>query len=164
MNDSTVSAPTLPAAVAAQDVAPRQVASRYPEPFASRMQGRVKRALGEVFGLRNFGVNLTTLAPGAVSALRHAHTTQDEFIYVLQGQLTLHTDAGATALSPGSCAGFPAGTGNAHCLRNTGDEVATYLEVGDRSAGDRASYPDDDLVAVLVDGSWRFTHKDGSPY
>lgn len=151
-------------ALMALDVPVRAVPSHYPEPFASRMQGRIKRALGDAFGLRNFGVNLTTLAPGAASSIRHAHSLQDELVYVLQGRVTLYTDAGATELTPGMCAGFPAGTGNAHCIVNTGAEPALLLEVGDRTAGDQGTYPDDDLVALRVDGAWRFTHKDGRPY
>jgi uncharacterized cupin superfamily protein len=156
--------PTHPVAVAAADVPPRQIPSIYPEPFATRMKGRQKRALGAVFGLDNFGVNLTQLAPGAVSALRHAHTHQDEFVYVLQGRPVLRTDAGETPMAPGMCAGFKAGTGDAHQLLNPTDEMVVYLEVGDRSAGDAASYPDDDLQAVVVEGRWVFAHKDGRPY
>lgn len=153
-----------PVAALAAEVPPRHKPSVYPEPFASRMAGREKRQLGEAFGLKNFGVNLTRLAPLAASALRHAHSRQDEFIYVLQGQPTLHTDEGRTVLSPGMCAGFRAGTGNGHRLVNeTGDDVV-FLEVGDRSAGDEAHYPDDDLQAVLVNGQWAFSHKDGTPY
>ena len=147
------------------DAPVRTKPSNYPEPFASRMGGREKRALGQVFGLSNFGVNLTRLAPGAQSALRHAHTRQDEFVYVLQGHPTLVTDAGPTQLAPGMCAGFKAGSGNAHHLVNGTTEWVVYLEVGDRSAGDQGSYPDDDLQAQLQpDGSWTFLHKDGSPY
>jgi uncharacterized cupin superfamily protein len=153
-----------PIAIPAANVPPRTKPSVYPEPFASRMAGREKRQLGEVFGLSNFGVNLTRLAPGAVSALRHAHTRQDEFIYILQGQPTLHTDEGPTRLAPGDCAGFKAGTGNGHALRNDTDAEVVYLEVGDRTAGDTASYPDDDLKAVMTDGQWVFSHKDGEPY
>lgn len=153
-----------PIALIATEAPPRAQRSNYPEPFASRMAGREKRVLGDLFGLANFGVNLTTLQPGAVSALRHAHTRQDEFIYVLQGRPVLRTDAGDTPLAPGMCAGFPAGSGNAHHLFNPSDEPVLYLEVGDRSPGDSASYPDDDLVAVSVDGRWQFTHKDGRPY
>lgn len=151
-------------AVNAADVALRSKPSAYPEPFASRMAGREKRQLGDVFGLTNFGVNLTRLAPNAVSALRHAHTKQDEFIYILQGQPTLHTDEGRTQLAPGMCAGFKAGTGNGHCLSNETTEAVVYLEVGDRTPGDEGSYPDDDLKALLVDGKWKFVHKDGTPY
>ena len=153
-----------PVAVTAANVAPRSKPSVYPEPFASRMAGLEKRQLGEVFGLTNFGVNLTRLAPQAVSALRHAHTRQDEFIYILQGRPTLHTDEGRHQLSPGQCAGFKAGTGNAHRLINETTEEVVYLEVGDRTPGDSATYPDDDLAATLLDGQWRFTHADGTPY
>ena len=128
------------------------------------MAGRHKHPLGDLFGLSNFGVNLTRLAPGAASALRHAHSRQDEFVYVLQGSPTLHTDEGRTALAPGMCAGFKAGTGNAHCLVNDTAEDVVYLEIGDRTAGDEGTYPDDDLVARLVEGRWRFEHKDGTPY
>lgn len=153
-----------PVAVRAAAVAPRTTPSNYPEPFASRMAGRTKRALGAVFGLSNFGVNLTEMAPGAVSALRHAHTTQDEFVYILQGHPVLRTDAGDTPLAPGMCAGFRAGSGDAHQLLNPTDTPVVYLEIGDRSTGDDVTYPDDDLKATLTDGRWVFTHKDGSPY
>lgn len=153
-----------PVAVVAADVPPRVRASIYPEPYASRMQGRTKRPLGDLFGLTNFGVNLTRLAPGAMSALRHAHTRQDEFVYVLAGEPTLYTDAGATRLAPGHCAGFKAGSGDAHRLVNETEHDVVYLEVGDRSAGDEATYPDDDLQAVHAEGAWRFMHKDGTPY
>jgi len=151
-------------AVVASEAPPRSRPSNYPEPFARRMVGREKRPLGDLFGLTTFGVNLTRLAPGAVSALRHAHTKQDEFVYILQGTPVLHTDEGLTQLSPGMCAGFKAGTGNAHCLINRSAEDVVYLEVGDRTAGDEGIYPDDDLKALLVDGKWRFVHKDGTSY
>lgn len=150
--------------VTASTVAPRTRPSLYPEPFASRMAGRRKRALGEVFGLANFGVNLTTLAPGASSALRHAHSLQDEFVYVLSGSATLHDDDGSTPLQAGMCVGFRAGNGRAHRIVNTSDSEVVYLEVGDRSPGDTVTYPDDDLMARFIDGAWRFLHKDGSPY
>lgn len=153
-----------PIAVVAFEVPVRTKPSVYPEPFASAMAGREKRPLGDLFGLTNFGVNLTRLAPNAVSSLRHAHTKQDEFIYILQGRPTLHTDEGQTQLGPGMCAGFKAGTGNGHRLINETPEEVVYLEVGDRTAGDEGSYPDDDLKALLVEGAWRFVHKDGSPY
>lgn len=155
---------TRPIALVAADAAPRTRPSLYPEPFASRMRGRTKRALGDLFGLHNFGVNLTRLEPGAVSALRHAHSRQDEFIYVLEGQPALHTDEGLTRLAPGMCAGFPAGSGNAHCLINDTAAAVVYLEIGDRSGGDQASYPDDDLQADLIDGQWAFSRKDVSAY
>jgi uncharacterized cupin superfamily protein len=154
-----------PSAVSALDVAPRKQASVYPEPFASRMAARQKRALGDYFGLRNFGVNLTRLEPGGVSALRHAHSKQDEFVYVVQGCATLVCDRGEFALSPGMCAGFRAGSGEAHHLVNRGTEPVLYLEVGDRTPGDEAFYPDDDIHAGTdPSGQRRFTHKDGTPY
>jgi uncharacterized cupin superfamily protein len=157
--------PGSPKAVAALEVAPRAKPSSYPEPFAARVKGREKRALGDFFGLQNFGVNLTRLAPGAQSALRHAHTKQDEFVYILEGHPTLVTDTGATDLEPGMCAGFKAGSGDAHHLQNRTSAEVLYLEVGDRSAGDTAAYPDDDLQAVVgTDGKWRFLHKDGTAY
>ena len=153
-----------PIAVAAAEVPARSKPSVYPEPFAARMLGRTKSQLGEVFGLANFGVNLTRLAPNAVSALRHAHTKQDEFVYILQGHPTLHSDEGHSKLSPGMCAGFKANTGNGHRLVNETAEEVVYLEIGDRSPGDQASYPDDDLEAALIDGKWKFSRKDGTPY
>lgn len=153
-----------PVALTAAQAPLRNKPSNYPEPFASRMAGRHKRPLGDLFGLAHFGVNLTHLAPGAVSALRHAHSHQDEFVYILQGHPTLHTDEGRTPLAPGDCAGFPAGSGNAHRLVNDTAQEVVYLEVGDRSPGDTVSYPDDDLLAVSNEGRWHFAHKDGTPY
>lgn len=153
-----------PVSITAADAPLRTRPSNYPEPFASRMAGRQKRPLGDLFGLTNFGVNLTRLAPGAVSALRHAHSRQDEFVYILQGHPTLHTDAGHTPMAPGDCAGFAAGSGDGHRLVNETAQEVVYLEVGDRTEGDEASYPDDDLQAAQTDGQWRFAHKDGTPY
>lgn len=153
-----------PEAVIAVDIRPRAKPSNYPEPFASRMAGRVKRQLGNAFGLTNFGVNLTQLAPGSISALRHAHSKQDEFIYVLEGTPTLVTDSGSTQLAPGMCAGFKAGTGGGHHLVNRTDAMVTYLEIGDRTAGDSVSYPDDDLEAYRDGETWRFRRKNGQPY
>jgi len=153
----------LPAAILAADAAPRTKPTIYPPVFAARVAGRVKRPLGDVFGLNNFGVNLTRLPPGVVSALVHRHTRQDEFVYVFEGRPTLVTDEGETELRPGMCAGFPAG-GTAHQLVNRTAEDVVYLEVGDRAPGDEVSYPNDDLAAVFVDGAWRVTHKDGTPY
>jgi uncharacterized cupin superfamily protein len=155
---------TYQVAIIAAKAPPRAKATSYPEPFASRIAGREKRPLGDLFGLANFGVNLTRLAPGAMSALRHAHTKQDEFVYILEGHPTLHTDEGRTRLAPGMCAGFKSGTGNGHHLINETGEDVVYLEIGDRTPGDEGSYPDDDLQAQMVDGKWRFVHKDGSPY
>ncbi len=154
-----------PVAVIALDVPPRTKPSSYPEPFASRMAGREKRALGDLFGLSNFGVNLTRLVPGACSALRHAHSKQDEFLYVLEGHAVLITNQGETTLEPGMCTGFKAGTGNGHRLVNRTNADVLYLEIGDRSAGDCVNYPDDDLKAIYrSDGKWQFVHKDGTPY
>ncbi len=153
-----------PIAVTAVEVAARTKPSVYPAPFAAMVGGRIKRQLGDVFGLKNFGVNLTRLQPGAMSALRHAHTVQDEFVYILEGRPTLFTDEGATELEPGMCAGFKAGSGNGHHLVNRGQEDVVYLEIGDRLPGDSASYPDDDLAAFAENGTWHFRHKDGSPY
>ncbi len=154
-----------PAAVSALEVAPRTRPSNYPAPFATRMAGREKRALGEVFGLANFGVNLTRLAPGAISALRHAHATQDEFVYVLSGHPLLITDQGETQLAPGMCAGFKAGTGNAHQIVNRTGEDVLYLDVGDRTPNDTVTYPDEDLKAVASgNGQWKFMHRNGAPY
>jgi uncharacterized cupin superfamily protein len=156
---------TMPIAVVAAEVAPRTKPSNYPEPFASRMAGREKRALGDVFGLSNFGVNQTRLKPSAQSALRHAHSKQDEFVYILQGVAILVTDEGETTLTAGMCAGFEAGTGNGHQLINRSNADVIYLEVGDRTAGDVGSYPDDDIQAVMgEDGKWQFMHKDGKSY
>ena len=153
-----------PLALRAAEAPARPFRTNYPEPFASRMAGRDKRPLGDLFGLTNFGVNITRLAPGGSSALRHAHTKQDEFVYILEGRPTLLTDAGRTPLMPGMCAGFKAGSGDAHCLLNETSDDVVYLEIGDRAAGDGVSYPDDDLAVVTVDGQRRMAHKDGSPY
>lgn len=155
---------TIPTAVVAAEVPPRQAKTIYPEPFASRVAGREKRVLGDLFGLKNFGVNLTRLAPKAMSALRHAHAKQDEFVYVLQGNPTLHTDEGAKTLSPGMCAGFCSGTGNAHHLVNETSEDVVYLEIGDRTPGDSAVWPDDDLQVIEIAGKKRMAHRDGTPY
>lgn len=152
-------------AVVAVEAPLRAKASNYPAEFAARFRGRDKRPLGDLFGLTNFGVNLTRLAPGALSSLRHAHSLQDEFVYVLAGRPVLITNDGETPLAPGMCAGFPAGTGDAHHLINRSDEEVWYLEVGDRTVGDAGSYPDDDLQAVkLSDGGWEFRRKDGTAY
>lgn len=143
---------------------PEQSSSGYPEPYKSRVAGRHRRRLGDAVGLKNFGVNLTRLDPGAESSMRHWHTKQDEFIYVLEGAITLVTDAGRQKLVAGSAAGFPAGTADAHQLVNDTDRPAFYLEIGDRTPGDGATYSDVDLAAHQVDGKWVFTHKDGSAF
>ena len=151
-------------ALTAHSVPRRDKPSVYPEPFATLMQNREKQVLGDLFGLTNFGVNLTTLKPGGISSLMHRHSKQDEFIYILQGDPVLATDRGEHQLAPGMCAGFPAG-GIAHHLVNRTDRDVVYLEIGDRTGGDEATYPHDDIEARLDDdGNWRFTHKDGRPY
>jgi len=152
-----------PVALAAAQAPPRTKPSNYPEPFASTVHGRIKRPLGDLFGLQGFDVNQVTLPLGAMSALPHRHTVQDEWIFVLSGEIMLVHDAGETLLAAGMCAGFPAG-GTAHQLLNRSDADATYLEVGDRRPGDSVDYPRDDLVAVRVEDHWRFTHKDGVAY
>lgn len=152
-------------AVFAKDVAARAKKSIYPAEFAQRMEGREKRVLGDLFGLTNFGVNLTRLAPGAQSALRHSHSQQDEFIYVVSGELVVRDNFGEHALQAGMCVGFKAGDGNAHHLYNPGPAEAWYLEVGDRTIGDSVNYPDDDLKAEMnSQQQWVFSHKDGRPY
>ncbi len=153
---------TKPLAVVAAN-APAKV-STYPEPFASRIAGRVKRPLGDLFGLKAFGVNLTRLRPGSVSSLHHLHSLQDEFVYVLEGEATLIADSGEVILQPGMCAGFAAG-GDAHHVENRSSADVVFLEVGDRPVGDECTYPADDLKAVKgEDGRWRPAHKDGRPY
>jgi len=156
--------PVIPIAIVAADAPPRTKQSHLPEPFASKVTGRRKHPLGELFALTNFGVNFTRIAPGGISALRHAHSKQDEFVYILEGQPTLHTDEGLTVLKAGMCAGFKAGTGNGHCLINETQEDVVYLEVGDRTPEDEAMYPDDDLKAKYSGGRLVFTHRDGTPY
>lgn len=151
-------------AINASEAPLRARPSVYPSVLAARVKGREKRPLGDLFGLSNFGVNLTRLLPGAASSLRHAHAKQDEFIYIIEGNPTLHTDEGKLQLSPGMCAGFKAGTGNAHTLINESSDDVVYLEIGDRTDGDEVIYPDDDLCASFAGGTWLFFHKDGTPY
>jgi uncharacterized cupin superfamily protein len=145
-------------------VAPR-TGSAYPtEEFRKVTAGRAKRVLGDALGLTTFGVNLTMLAPGAASALRHWHRRQDEFVFVVDGELTLVTGAGEQVLGPGMCAGFPGGFADGHHLVNRSNAPATYLEVGDRLPGDAAEYPDVDLRVRATAAGWKYQHKDGRPY
>ena len=120
--------------------------------------------LSDTFRLTQFGVNLTTLDPGAMSAQRHWHAAEDEFVYVLSGTLTLVTDAGEQVLEPGMAAGFPKGEPNGHQLINRSTQPATYLEIGARSKDEDATYPDIDLVGIKRDGHYRFTRKNGEPW
>ncbi|MGB8702616.1 MAG: cupin domain-containing protein [Thermosynechococcaceae cyanobacterium] len=153
------------APISAQSVSATMGKTIYPQPYTLQVKGRLKRKLGECFGLTQFGVNLTHLAPGAVSALAHSHSKQDEFIYVLEGSPTLVLGEQEFLLGPGECCGFKAGTGMAHQLVNRSPEIVAYLEIGDRTAGDEVNYPNDDLKATqATDGTWILTHKDGSPY
>src|SRR5690242_10622766 len=120
--------------------APERRGSGYPEPFRSRMGDRVKRRLGDACGLTRFGVNLVTLGPGGQSALRHWHTAEDEFVYVLEGEVVLVTDLGEQVLRAGDCAGYPAGKSDAHHFVNRSDAAARYLEIGNRDPQDVAHY------------------------
>ena len=138
--------------------------SSYPEPFKSRVSTRRKQRLGDALGLKNFGVNLTTIPAGATSALRHWHSHEDEFIYMVSGELMLITDDGEQRLLPGMCAGFPAGKADGHCLVNRTQRDAVYLEVGDRRPNDTVTYPDDDIAGQATPQGRRFTRKDGTPY
>lgn len=154
-----------PKPIPAKSIPIAETISFYPEPFASLMEGREKRRLGDHFGLSNFGINQTTLAPGAISALSHHHSKQDEFIYLLEGAATLlHGDA-EYPMSSDECMGFKAGAGVASQLVNRSSEPVVYLELGDRTVGDEVEYPNDDLKATQQpDGSWLFAHKDERPY
>jgi uncharacterized cupin superfamily protein len=144
---------------------PESNATGYPEPYRTANGERWNRRLAVHAGLRNFGVNLTRIVPGGQSSCRHAHSRQDEFVYVLQGVAELETDAGVEVLRAGMCAGFPAGTGNAHRFVNRSEADVLLLVVGDRTALDEVSYPDVDMHGTLdADGKFRFSHKDGTPY
>jgi uncharacterized cupin superfamily protein len=136
----------------------------YPKPLDAGFEGRAKRALTETLGLTQFGVNLTTLEPGAQSAHRHWHMNEDEFIYVLSGELRLITNEGERTLTPGMAAGFPAGEPNGHHLVNRSSAPATYLEIGSRSANEVATYPDLDLRFERRDGKPGFFRASGEPY
>lgn len=155
------------------DSLPEQRGSGYPEPFRSRMGDRVKQRLGTALGLRQFGVNRVRLGPGGQSALRHWHSREEEFVYVLDGELVLRSDAGEQILRAGDCAGYPAGSGDGHQLVNRSAAVAVYLEIGTCDAQDQAHYPDDDLQLAYrqrvgpdgdTQGDWVPLHKDGRPY
>lgn len=150
----------LPALDAA--AVPAVTGSDHPAPY--RLTGREKRALGDALGLENFGVNLVRLPPGAPSTQRHWHSRQDEFIYVLDGELVLVTEGGEQRLTAGMAAGFPAGVPDGHVLINRSGRDALYLEVGDRTPGDAVDYPDIDLMVRRVGGEERYLHKDGTPY
>jgi uncharacterized cupin superfamily protein len=142
----------------------RKTGSGYPPPHNEQVKGRAKVMLGNMFGLDQFGVNVVTLAPGAWSSHRHWHEGEDEFIYVLEGQLVLGDDAGDHVLTPGMCAGFKAGSGNGHHLKNLSENSATYLEVGTRLPNDKAHYSDINMMAIKENGAFRFVKRDGSAF
>jgi uncharacterized cupin superfamily protein len=148
------------------DIAKAEVRTKgvYPGSLKTVTDGREKTALGNVAGLTQFGVNLTRLKPGAASALRHWHEQEDEFIYVLEGEIILIDDDGEHALRPGDCAGFKAGVSNGHCLVNKSQRDAVYLEIGTRAATERCHYPGCDLVMERDGGNMRFLHNTGEPY
>ncbi len=138
--------------------------SAYPPPYDEIVRGRHRHRLSPATGLRNFGVNLVRLEPGAASSARHWHTEQDEFVYVVAGTATLVTDEGETALAQGMAAGFPAGNPNGHQVVNRTGEDVWYLEVGDRPQHEEVTYPDVDMINAVIDGRPNFTRKDGSAF
>ncbi|MEH2276555.1 MAG: cupin domain-containing protein [Nostoc sp.] len=145
---------------------PSEIRTNYPDEFKPMVAGRIRQQLGNFAGLQNFGVNLVKLEPGSYSSIRHWHSHQDEFIYVLEGELTLVTDRGAEIITPGMAAGFPAGEANGHHLVNRSSVVAIYLEVGDRTPNDKVTYPDENLMTTASpDGkSRKLIRNDGTPY
>ena len=143
---------------------PRRRGTIYPAPYDKGFDGGFNRALTEALGLTQFGVNLTTLEPGAMSSQRHWHLKEDEFVYVLDGELTLVTDAGERVLTAGMAAGFPAGEANGHHLINRSAAAATYLEIGTRSKEEHTAYSDIDLRGERHDGKFRFFKKSGEAY
>jgi uncharacterized cupin superfamily protein len=140
--------------------------SVYPEPYRSRVLPREKRRLGDAFGLTRIGINHTTLPPGKESSMRHWHTREDEFVYVLEGELVLRTGAGAQLLTAGMCAGFPAGVEDGHQLINRSDRPAVYLEISNRDPEDTAYYadPDVDMLWSAPHARGRISRRDGSPH
>lgn len=151
--------------VSAKSIPAKKGETIYPAPFDSVVAGRTKKKLGNLFGLSNFGVNLTELEPGSMSALLHSHSSQDEFIYILEGTPTVKIGKNEYLMGPGECIGFKAGSGDAHYLVNNSNEHVIYLEIGDRSPNDLVEYPDDNIQAFSsADGSWILTRKDGTPY
>ncbi|KST67505.1 cupin domain-containing protein [Mastigocoleus testarum] len=143
---------------------PKETGTNYPEEFKAKVAGRIKQRLGNAAGLNDFGVNLVHLQPGSCSALRHWHVQEDEFVYILEGELMLITNSGEQVLSAGMAAGFPAGEENGHHLVNHSSNIATYLEIGARKSNDEANYPDEDLKAKFTENGVIFTHKDGAVY
>jgi uncharacterized cupin superfamily protein len=139
--------------------------SGYPEPYRSRMGERAKRRLAAACGLTKVGVNLVTLGPGGQSALRHWHTLEEEFVYVLEGEVVLVTNAGEQTLTAGMCAGYPAGGRDGHHFINRSSRPAKYLEIGTNVPGDIAFYPDDDVMLIQTeDTDYAYVHKDGRKF
>jgi uncharacterized cupin superfamily protein len=143
---------------------PAQARSNYPEQFRKLVEGRSRQRLGDAAGLTQFGVNIARLKPGAASALRHWHEVEDEFVYIVEGELTLIEDGGEVTLKPGDAAGFKAGVANGHHLVNKSQRDAVYLEIGTRAASERAHYPDVDLLYERDERGQRSTRKNGEPY
>lgn len=142
---------------------PAQQIASYPKEFAAVISGREKQRIGDAVGLTQFGVNITRIKAGAASALRHWHEQEDEFIYVLEGELVLQENDGETLLRPGDAAGFKAGSGVAHCLINRTLHDAVYLEVGTRAASERVHYPDVDFLMERDATGRRYFRKSGEP-
>ena len=138
--------------------------SNYPEPFNRIVAGRSRLRLGKAAGLDQFGVNLTTLKPGAASSLRHWHEKEDEFVFILRGEVVLIEDDGETVLKPGDAAGFKANSGNGHHLVNKSSSDVVLLEIGSRAKRERAEYSDVDMQIVRDENGARYSHKDGRPY
>jgi uncharacterized cupin superfamily protein len=134
----------------------------YPEPFKAACAGRTRIRLGEAGHLHDFGVNLMSLPPGKWSSQRHWHSHEDEFVYVLEGELTLVEDEREVVLRAGECAAFPKGTGNGHHLQNRSGSVARYIEVGSRHPDDLTTCSDVDMMSSNRDG--KFVRKDGTPF
>jgi uncharacterized cupin superfamily protein len=155
--------PLVAPALAPRSVAPR-TDSGYPEPYRSRVLPREKRALGDALGLAKIGVNLTTLPPGKESSMRHWHTHEEEFVYVLEGEVVLRTDAGEQVLTAGTCAGFRLGTTDGHQLVNRSNRPAVYLEVSNRDEADETFYSEVDLHHNLPGHPGQFTRRDGSAF
>ncbi len=153
----------IPSAVKSDEVQ-RKTSSGYPPPLNEAVKGRARAALGNLFGLDQFGVNLVTLSPGSWSSHRHWHEGEDEFVYILDGELVLGDDSGDHLMTAGMCAGFKAGNGNGHHLKNMGNAPATYLEVGTRLRDDKARYSDVNMLAIKQAGEMRFVKKDGSAF
>ena len=143
---------------------PLDTKTNYPPPFDRVVHGRERRRLGNAAGLDQFSVNLTTLRPGAASALRHWHEKEDEFVYIVEGELVLIEDGGETVLKAGDAAAFKANSGDGHHLVNRTTREALFLEIGTRSKRERVEYPDVDLLVVRDERGMRYTHKNGDPY